>query len=312
MSLNLQNTINFSKTFIQYVPLTAGLGMEPAVSIASMIRNSILNAPQTWAFNRNQQTFPIVKSQQDYDVAITANDFSFLEKLSLTDDQGNIVEIKDVYNSAALAVSAFEQRPNAVAAQSTSFVAGAQHVSFRFLGVPDQGYTVTAIYQKLSPQFGPFFISSVANHVSANTTYTGIFSPNSFPAGSTATIVGFANGLNNGTFVVVSCTTTSLVLINGAGVAETKTAYAINLSWDPIPDQYSDIYNNLFLAEALASVDDSRAQLYRQRGVAAFMAKSSGLTEMQKNIFAQQWIQRTVERASVAANIQTGNNGRGL
>jgi hypothetical protein len=56
-----------------------------------------------------------------------------------------------------------------------------------------------------------------------------------------------------------------------------------------IPPQYSDIYNNLFTGEAMAVVDDARANIYRQRGVTALLAKSDGLTEMQKNQFLEQF-----------------------
>jgi hypothetical protein len=83
-------------------------------------------------------------------------------------------------------------------------------------------------------------------------------------------------------------------------------------SWSPIPDSYSDIYNNLFLGESLAVVDDSRSQLYRQRGVAAFLAKAEGLTDTQKNIFAQQWMAQGREQNSVTLKLQQGIQGRGL
>jgi hypothetical protein len=307
MSLNLQNTLNWAAPFIQYSPLTAGLGQEPAVSIASMIRNSILNPPQTWYFNRNTATFNTVVGQQDYTEA-SVLDFAFVEKVSIQDDQGNIYEIKDLYNNRALSPSSFQQRPTAMSVESASSTAGCV---FRFMGVPDQIYSVIITYQKLAPQFGPFFISAAANASGGNTAYTGTFDPLSFPAGSTAIITGFvAHTVNNGSFVVVSVTTTTLTVVNAAGVAETIQAYVSNFAWDPIPDQYSDIYNNLFLSEAFAMVDDPRAQLYRQRGVAAFLSKASGLTEMQRNAFVQQWLAREVERQSTLGAVQLGHAGR--
>ena len=313
MTNTLQSTVNFAQPFVQYLPLMVGLGQEPAVSIASMIRNSMLNAPMTWPWNRGELTFSTIVGTQDYAQAITGSDFAFIENVALTDDQGNIFQMKDVYNNGALAVSAFQQRPSAVAVQTISYVAGAQTVKFRFLGVPDAIYTVTVDYQKLSPQFGVYFISSVANHSGANTAYTGAFDPLSFPVGATANITGFvAHAVNNGSFTVVSCTTTTLTLVNGAGVAETITAYATNFSWAPIPDQYSDVYNNLFIAEALSLDGDARAQLYRQRGVAALMAKATGLTEMQKSAFSQQWLARDTERQATTLVIQQGNAARGV
>jgi hypothetical protein len=307
MSLNLQNTLNFAAPYIQYSPLTAGLGQEPAVSIASMIRNSFLAPPQTWPFNRNTATFNTIVGQQDYTEA-SILDLGFVEKVSLRDDQGNIIEIKDVYNNKALSPSAFQQQPSAMSVESSSSTAGCV---FRFLGVPDQIYAVVVTYQKLSPQFGPFFITSAANAAGGNTAYAGTFDPLSFPVGDTAEVTGFqAHTVNNGSFAVVSVTTTTLTLANAAGVAETIQAYVSDFNWAPVPDQYSDVYNNLFLSEAFAMVDDPRAQLYRQRGVAAFLSKASGLTEMQRNAFVQQWLAREVERQSVLGTVQLGHAGR--
>jgi len=311
-TFTLQHSINFAQPFVQYTPLAAGLGQEPAVSVASMIRNSMLNPDLTWFFNRNEVTFSTVVGQQDYILA-TMFDLSFVEKVSLTNDAGEIFEIKDIYNNSALAVSSFQQRPNAMSVESSSVIANVLNYKLRFLGVPEAIYTVTVTYQKLSPQFGPFFITSAGTASGGNTTYTGSFDPYSFPTGAIATITGFkTNVVNNGSFVVVSCTTTSLVVANTAGVTETISAFVNNLSWAPIPDQYSDVYNNLFLSEMLAMNDDARAQLYRQRGVAALMSKATGLSEMQKNIFAQQWLARSVERASMAGVTNLGTTSRGI
>jgi hypothetical protein len=308
--LNLQNTLNFALPFIQYAPLTAGLGMEPAVSIASMIRNSILNPPQTWYFNRGTATFPTVVGQQDYTEA-TVIDLAFVEKAAIADDQGNIWELKDIYNNAALSPSSFQQRPSAISVESSDSVNGCL---FRFLGVPDQIYNVTITYQKLAPQFGPFFISGAANAAGGNTIYNGTFDTLSFPTGAVAIINGFptVSAVNNGSFVVVASTPTTLEVANAAGVAATQLAYANNFSWAPIPDQYSDIYNNLFLSEAFALADDARAQVYRQRGIAAYMAKSSGFTETQKNAFTQQWMARDIEKQAGIGALQLGHTGRGI
>jgi hypothetical protein len=312
MSLNLQNTLNWAAPYIQGVPMTSWIGGEPALTIASMIRNSMLSAPLTWFFNRNEVTFSTVLGQQDYTVA-TMPDLAFVETVSLTDDQGNIYTIKDVYNNLALAVSAFQQRPSAMSVESSSIIASVLNYKLRFLGVPDQIYTVTVTYQKLAPQFGPFFISAAANASGGNTVYTGTFDTISFPVGATAIISGFkTNAANNGSFTVVSVTATTLTVANTGGVAETIQAYASNYAWDPIPDQYSDVYNNLFVSECLAIVDDTKAQQYRQRGVAALLSKASGLTEMQKNAFAQQWLARDVERASVMGSVQHGLAGRAV
>ncbi len=70
-----------------------------------------------------------------------------------------------------------------------------------------------------------------------------------------------------------------------------------------VPDQYLDITNNLFLGEALASVDDPRANQYRQRGVATLLAKAEGLDEMQKNLFLEAYWAR--DRQQLAGQLRT-------
>ena len=318
MAFTLQNSINFSQPFVDYVPVTAGFGQEPAISIASMIRNTFLQPPQTWPFNRNEITFSTTKGTQDYPQSFSGNgnDFGFVEKLTLTDDSGEIFEIKDVYNNAALSKSADQQRPSSVSVHIISGTGTAtQTVTFRFMGVPDAVYTVTVTYQKLIRQFGPYFITSAGNANAGNTTYTGTFDPYSLPVGDKAVITGFiTNAVNNGTFTIVSVTPTSLVIANAAGIAETPTggAFVSDYSWLPIPDQYSDIYNNLFLAEILTFIGDERERIYRQRGIAAFIAKADGLTEMQKNAFLQQWLDRDRQRQSVIGTTQTATQGRSV
>jgi len=312
MPNTLFSTINYSQPFIQYSPLNAGVGQEPAVSTASMIRNSMMAAPMTWTWNRKEDSsLTTVAQQQDYTVNLT--DFGFLEKASLDDGQGNIFEVKYVYNTAALSKTSTTatQRPEHLAVISQ--VPGVS-INLRFMGVPGKAYKVTLTYQVFPPQFGPFVTASAANANSGNTAYNGIFSPTSFVVGQPAQTSGFTNASNNGIFLVVSCTPTQLVLANSAGVAETPAiqAVAINTSWFPIPDSYSDIYNNLFLSEAMAAVDDPRAQLYRGRGVAALLAKQDGLNDMQKNAFAQLWLNMDARQAQVVMKAQQAVQARAV
>lgn len=65
-------------------------------------------------------------------------------------------------------------------------------------------------------------LSAAANASAGNTTYTGVFNP-AVPVGISVTISGFSSSVNNGTFTVVSCSSTSLVVNNAAGTSETHT-----------------------------------------------------------------------------------------
>jgi len=310
-SNTLQGTINWAQPYIEYSPLTAGIGSEPAITVASIIRNTMLTAPMTWSWNRKEDTSKqTVVNTQDY-IYTNLPDFGFLEKCSLVDSQGNVREIKDVYNTAALSKGGAQQPPQAVAVILNN--PGVQF-TIRFMGIPDDIYTIILTYQTLPVQFASFVVTSASTASGGQTTYQGIFNTLAFPTGQVVSITGFTNAGNNGTFVVVSSTLTALVVSNPNGVSETPatSAGAVNQGWSPIPDSYSDIYNNLFLGEAFAAVDDARAQIYRQRGVVAFLAKQEGLTDTQKNIFAQQWMAMSKEWAWSSLRLQQGIQASGI
>jgi len=265
------------------------------MSIGNEVQNLILNAPFTWGWNRTEDSSTVTTpGVQDYVVNLT--DFSYLEKVSLTAPDGSVYELKDVYNTLARGIAdpstLKRQRPQACCIIMVTY---GTSIKVRFMGVPDNTYIVTLTYQKLVSPIGQFAISAAGNASMGNTTYTGVFTTSAFPAGSTIYINGFTtNAANNGTFQVVSISGTSLVVNNASGVAETNPAvvWSTNSPWS-MPDQYLDIYNNLFTGECMAVVDDARANMYRQRGVAALLTKSEGLSEMQINAFLEQYWART-------------------
>lgn len=314
MYYTLTQTLNWAQAFTEYAPFTAGFGQEPAVSTANLIRSTLTSAPIVWPWNRAIYSVPTptTKGTQDYSVLLSAiPDFGFMEKITLTDPQGKIWEVYDVYNNQPMPNigSGDAQRPQAASILTISSTA----ILLRFVGVPNAAYTITLIYQKRPILFGPYAITAAGNASAGNTAYTGTFDPLAFPMGAIAQITGFqAHTVNNGSFTVVSCTSTTLTVANAGGVAETISAFANNFDWSPIPDSYQDIYNNLFLSEMFAVTDDARAQLYRQRGIAAFLAKSTGLSEMQKRAFLDQWLARGAQSASYAAITQQGNQGRAV
>jgi hypothetical protein len=321
VAYTLTQSINWAQAYIEYSPLTAGNNFEPAISIGTMVRNTILNAPVgVWPWNRNEflissATPPnLVAGTQDY--VFNISDFAYLEKISLLSADGTYgYEIKDIHNTNILGISGVtagaQAQPDAAAVK---FYTPGVSVALRFLSNPDQAYTGTITYQKLSYPFQVFTITAASTAAGGNTTYTGTFNAASFVVGQSAQVAGFVtNASNNGTFVIVSVSATSLVLANSNGIAESNPATAVNESWYPIPDSFMDIFNNLFLAEAMEAVDDARGQYYRQRGMAALLAKSEGLSEMQKNAYLAQWISRgTSQQTAAQLRVQQAQQARGI
>lgn len=73
--------------------------------------------------------------------------------------------------------------------------------------------------------------------------------------------------------------------------------------WAPIPDSMSDVYNNMVLGYYMDSCQDPRAQQYIARGIAGLLARQSGLSEMDKAIFAQSYM--TFNSAIMAQTLAT-------
>ena len=325
MSYTLQQTINFCQTYIEYSPLTAGTNLEPAISIANMVRNSIINPPLTWPWNRNEYLINTPNSpasltinQQDYIFNIT--DFAYLETISLLSTDGNDgFQINDIYNTNTLAVASPTQvaQPNSA---SVKFYTPNTSVAIRFLSIPDQNYTGVITYQKLATPFQGFAFQAVEVISGVAFYLFSVAQPSAASnglAGQTVQVNGFDIGANNGSFVCTASTSTMLTLTNPAAVTDVVStpgpASGVIGTWSPIPDSYVDVYNNLFLAEALAIAGDEREQLYRQRGVAALLSKSEGLSEMQKNYFMMQWIARgTSQQMAAQMRVQQGSSARGV
>jgi hypothetical protein len=232
----LSQTINWAKPYIQYSPLSAGTGSEPAISTASMIQSMITSAPFSWSWNRNENTTLTVTSVSQ-NATLNITDFGYLERASLTDSNGKVWEIKDVYNTSALSPSTTSARPQAISVFQQ--IPGTS-VTFRLSGIPDASYTLNVTYQK-----------------------------------------------NPVLFVT------------------------INDSW-VIPNSMVHVYNNLFLGETLAIVEDQRSQIYRQRGVAMLLSMAEGLDAENKALFMQQYLNAGNVAGALALKTQQGIQGRAV
>lgn len=106
------------------------------------------------------------------------------------------------------------------------FVNGVNNGVFSVVASTSTTITVTnasAVNETHAGTATTLLITSAANASGGTTVYTGIFTgggSNAF-AGLKFTVVGFAAGVNNGTFVCTASTTTTLTLQNPIGVSET-------------------------------------------------------------------------------------------
>lgn len=145
----IQNSIDYAQPFIIYQPLNAGANNEPAITIANEVQNLVCGPPFGWAWNRKEDSSTSTSAgTQDYTINLT--DFAYLEMVSLTDSNGVVYQVLDIYNNKprgiADATKNKQSRPNAACVLQVTY---GTSIKLRFMGVPDQVYLITLTYQKL-------------------------------------------------------------------------------------------------------------------------------------------------------------------
>lgn len=81
-------------------------------------------------------------------------------------------------------------------------------------------------------------------------------------------------------------------------------------TWSPMPDEMSFIYNHGFLAMCLLFDDDARFQIINSKFVAALLSSSQGLSEMQRNIFAERWTTQVAQAETAGLKARQGVQAR--
>jgi hypothetical protein len=115
--------------------------MEPAISSATLILQTILGPPFAWPFNRG--FFSFATTDQDYALALA--DFGFLEGGTVQPDSGKGFELM-VRN-----VLQAEQQQARGMYIAPLIDDGAGNITFRLSPAPDGSCLVTGIYQKKAP-----------------------------------------------------------------------------------------------------------------------------------------------------------------
>lgn len=86
---------------------------------------------------------------------------------------------------------------------------------------------------------------------------------------------------------------------------------ALSDTWTTIPDRLQYVYNQGFLARALESKGDPRAQQAKIAFAAALLGNAEGLTETEKNFFLARFLDNTAQIQATTLKTQQGISARG-
>src|ERR1035437_9856421 len=114
-TIQLQSTVNWASSFIDFKVPTIGANNEPAITSANVVMQTILGPPFRWNWNRNNVVFPTVVGTQDYAITVGIDGaivtFGFIESASAT-IAGTTFAIKEVKQD--LTIGTEQGRPQSI------------------------------------------------------------------------------------------------------------------------------------------------------------------------------------------------------
>lgn len=310
-TVRLQDTINWTRPFLNWANIAIGTNNEPAMSAANLTLQTIVGPPFVWPWNRATQTFQTTQGVQDYTLNIP--NFGFLEA-------ANLQMMGAITSVVANGTTAVFQCVN-------NFSGGAIEGGFP-ASVVISGCTTTGLngtQTMISATATSFTINSsitvTENEPAAAQALAGKIMPLELKWGA----LTMATEQGRPQFM-------STQLSNESGVSFTlrllpvaDTTYLVtliyqlsptpfnmlNTTWG-IPDQLQYIYSYFFMFLMMDYFDDPRAARYRQLAVAALLSRADGLEETDRNLFLGNWLPLMAEEQEKGQGTSQGIQARGL
>lgn len=310
-SVTVDQTIGFVRPFLRWANLKVGTGNEPALSAANLILQTIVGPPFVWPWNRVSTSFLTTPGVQDYNASLAA--FGFLETAT--------VQMAGVITSVTVTSNVAVFTCNNNFASLLNGPSGAPNVT-------TSGCTTSALNGTFS------LVSATPTTFTLNITTGNVTESESGAQAVCGPIYPLEIKWGGGTeateqdrpsFIYTQSTNESGVSLTFRTLPISDTTYQIKLNYQQaptpfaatsntwgIPDQLQYIYTYFFLALMLDYFDDPKGSKYRQLAVASLLARQSGLSETDRNLFIGNWLPLLSEEMSAQMSTQQGSQARGV
>lgn len=311
----ISNSIDWAKRLSFNRNPVIGNSLEPALTSANMVMQTILGPPFTWWWNTEELVFtcnPIPNQATITNIAITANIVTVTCANSFA--VGNLVVLSGIATATFLNGVIL----NIVSASPTQFTANFIHANYGPAG--DSGTvknTTTQDYTIATPEFSHIEHASVLDLDSQGnpTKWYELTVRDTLALDSSQNRPEFIgphveDGNGNTTFRVMGSPDKAYPVSIHIQLAAPQIT-SINQTWAPIPDYMQYVYNWGFLALMWQFADDpARAAYASDRFVSALLGRVEGLTEEERNIFLANWNNMMTSGAE-NMRAQMGVAGRG-
>lgn len=302
-TITLLDTIEWSKRFNGRRPIALGNNLEPALTSANTILQTILGAPFVWRWNRITTGFITTPGQQDYYLFNWQPNTPVNVGWLTVDNHGNSQQVTTA-GTTGLGAPTW----NNIIDETTVD----NDVIWTNLGPIN-----TPVSQTYS--FGWIETSSVQSVINPSPL---VLKWNEIES---KICLGLDSTLSRPKFISAQGDDgTGNILFRLMPVPDVAYPVAITMqqkpplfsklsdTWSPIPNEYSRIYNWGFLALSWLFADDSRFGLANQKFVSQLLSVNEGLSETEKNIFLGNWEMITGQPVFSANRLQQGDQMRGI
>ena len=316
-TVTLQNTIDYTKPYLNWANLAIGVNNEPAISAANLTLQTIVGPPFIWPWNRAKTNFQTIQGVQDYTMNITQ--FGFLETASLQ----MCANITSVVANGTTAVFQAVNNFGGGAIDGFSDSAGSSGTA----QVVISGCTTTGLNGTQT------MISSTPTSFTINTSITVTESESNaiatagkvFPLELKWGAITDATEQGRPQFIATQFSNESGVSFTLRLLSVPDTTYQVYLTYQQsptlftslgltwgIPDQLEYIYTYFFMFLVFDYFDDPRAARYRQLAVAALLSRADGLELTDRNLFLGNWLPLMAQEMESTESTQQATQARGL
>ena len=295
-SIKLLQTMEWAKKLNFQRASATGNFLEPALTSANTVLQTIVGAPFTWRWNRVITGFITTAGQQDYTI------FNYLASTTVKlgwfaiDNAGNCQKC----TTAGTTGSSAPSWNHTIGSTTTD-----GSVTWTCIGTisteASSSYSLAWI-ENSSVQDANGDWKEMSSKI-----VLGLESKQARPMYIAAQL---DDGLGNITFRLMSTPDKAYpvaITLQQKPPLFTKTSQ----TWAPIPDEYSHIYNWGFLSLMWLFADDARFQMANAKFIASLLSAHQGLDQTQLNIFLQSWQALTGQPMSNQIALQQGSQARG-
>lgn len=290
-TVTISDTMEWTKK-LSFNRLSAiGNNLEPALTSANMVMQTILGPPFSWWWNVAELGFTCnttPNSSTITNIAITGG--------IVTITTNNTFAVGNVLTPSGIGTANFLNGQllivlTASATQITAKVSFANYGSTADTGIltnaTTQDYTIAA------PSFSHIEHTAVLDITKTPSKWWELKVQNNLSLDSTLARPSFIgpqseDGNGNVTFRVMPAPVANYPVSLQVQLSAPQIT-SINQTWAPLPDFMQYIYSWGFLALIWAFADDARFSIANSKFTAGLLARAEGITEEERNIFLNNW-----------------------